>query len=308
MNLRELSKKINIKGTLLYNEPMSLHTSFKIGGPADIFFKPEDTGDLKTIFSFCLSEGLPYFILGAGANILVSDKGIRGTVIDMSEINSISIKDTSLCASAGLPISRASEIAGKRNLSGMEFIYSMPGSVGGSLWMNARCYGKSVSEILVSAELLTDKLEFINYKAGSSEFGYKISPFQRINAVITKAVFNLKRGEYSRITSKMREIEKDRRSKGHFLFPSAGSVFKNNRSFGTPTGKIIEKAGLKGFSLGGAKISDFHANIIINAGNAKADDVLRLIEIIEERVFERFGFKLEREIILAGEWQKGRRE
>ena len=106
----------------------------------------------------------------------------------------------------------------------------------------------------------------------------------------------------------MREIEKDRRSKGHFLFPSAGSVFKNNRSFGTPTGKIIEKAGLKGFSLGGAKISDFHANIIINTGNAKADDVLRLIELIEERVFERFGFKLEREIILAGEWQKGRME
>jgi len=308
MNLRELSKKINIKGTLLYDEPMSLHTSFKIGGPADLFFKPLDIEDLRIIFSFCLSEKLPFFILGSGANILVSDRGIRGAVIDMSNIKSISIKGTFLSASAGLPISTAAALAGENNLSGMEFIYSMPGSVGGSLWMNARCYGKSISEILVSAELLTDKLELVTFKAKSGGFGYKLSPFQKMDAIIINAVFRLKKGKSTEITSRMEQIEEDRRKKGHFLFPSAGSVFKNNRSFGMPTGEIIEKAGLRSYSQGGAKISDYHANIIINNGNAKAAEVLKLIELIEERVFNRFGFKLEREIILAGEWRESRRE
>lgn len=308
MNLRELSKKINIKGTVNYNEPMRLHTSFKIGGPADIFFIPADIEDLKNIYSFCLTENIPCFILGSGANILVSDRGVRGAVIDMSSIKSISIDGTSLSAEAGLPISKAAAIAGENGLSGMEFIYAMPGSVGGSLWMNARCYGKSISEILVSAELLTDKLELIKYRKKSHDFGYKRSPFQKMHTVIIEAVFRLKRGKSTEIASKMEQIEADRREKGHFLFPSAGSVFKNNRAFGMPTGEIIEKAGLRGYQLGGAQVSDYHANIIINRDNASAEDVLKLIEFTEKRVFNKFGFRLEREVILAGEWPEIRRD
>ncbi|NOY08831.1 MAG: UDP-N-acetylmuramate dehydrogenase [Spirochaetes bacterium] len=307
MNLRELTKKINIKGRLFFDEPMEKHTTFRIGGPADLFCIPEDIEDLKVFFSFCMEEDIPYFTLGAGANILVSDMGIRGAVIDLSLLNGIKFDGTYLSVSAGTLISEASRYAEEKSLTGMEFIYSMPGSTGGSLWMNARCYGRSVSDILDSAEILTENLTVRKYQAKREDFGYKVSPFRKMKGIIINASFRLSQGTKKEISEKMAQIKVDREKKGHFLFPSAGSVFKNNRDFGMPAGKIIEKTGLRGFTIGGAKVSDYHANIIVNTGGARASDVLRLIELVENRVFKQFGFKLEREILLAGQWQHGDR-
>ncbi len=312
-NLRNIMEKINIserfKGTILTKEPMKNHTSFQIGGPADIFIVPRDKDDTIEILNILRELSIPYFILGTGTNILVSDKGIREAVIDLTNLRGISISGTSITALAGTPISDVAKSAMEASLTGMEFIYSMPGSTGGAVWMNARCYGKSISDVLDSVEYieLTDKssaegIKLKREKAKREDFGYKKSPFQGKQRVIVSASFKLTKGEQQKIAEKMARIKRDREEKGHFLYPCAGSVFKNNRAFGIPTGKIIEKIGLKGYRIGDAQIAEFHGNIIINRGNASATDVLKLIELIEKKVFEHLRFKLEREILLVGEW------
>ncbi len=309
-NLRNIVEKINIskrfKGTILTDEPMRFHTSFRIGGPADIFAIPADVKDLIEILKLCEELSIPYFILGEGANILVADRGIRGTVIDLGKLKGIEISGTSIRALSGTPISDVSQAARDFSLTGMEFIYAMPGSTGGAVWMNARCYGKSVSEVLDSVEYIEispeGEVKSKTEKIRKEDFGYKTSPFQGKKQIITGTTFSLSPGKKENITEEMERIKEDREKKGHFLYPCAGSVFKNNRAFGLPTGKIIERTGLKGYSVGDAQIATFHANIIINRGNASATEVLKLIELTEKKVFEKFGFKLEREILLVGEW------
>ncbi len=329
-NLRDILEKINtnphFRGSVLLNEPMKLHTSFKIGGPADIFLIPETAEDIIFLTNLCNDLSLPYFILGAGANILVSDKGIRGIVISLDRFRGVSLQNlysngplssaqnhpstedhsfVYIQALAGTPISDVSQAALKEGLTGLEFIYSMPGSTGGAVWMNARCYGKSVSDVLFAVEYLDtskNQTELKQEIVNKEQFGYKLSPFQGKKDLILSATFRLSKGNQKSIKKEMERIKSDRETKGHFLYPCAGSVFKNNRAFGMPTGKIIEKTGLKGYKIGGAQIAPFHANIIINTGKASATDVLKLVELIEEKVFNRFGFELEREIIPVGEW------
>jgi len=302
INVRKLAEKINIKGRLLFEEPMRYHTSFKIGGPADLFVMPSGQEELKRILAACFENSIPFFILGSGANILVSDSGIRGVVIDMENIRGIEVEGRRVSSYAGTPMTDLSLEACNNSLSGLEFIYSMPGSVGGSVWMNARCYGKSISDVLERVTIFDRNLFLQELKVKKDDFGYKVSPFQKTREIILKATFRLKPGKREESQREMDRVRRDRETKGHFLFPSAGSVFKNNRDFGMPTGKLLEKAGLKGLQVGEARISDFHANIIINTGKARASDVRELIEIAEEKVLEKFGFRLEREIIFVGEW------
>ncbi len=309
-NLRNIVEKINIskrfKGTILTNEPMKFHTSFRIGGPAEIFVIPRDRDDIAEILKVCKKFSIPYFILGEGANILVSDMGISGMVIDLTQLRGIKVSGTSIEALSGTPISDVSRAARDASLTGMEFIYSMPGSTGGAVWMNARCYGKSISEVLDSVEYVeispNGETNIKRERINKRDFGYKKSPFQKREQIITSATFKLSHGEREKIAEEMRKVEEDRKRKGHFLYPCAGSVFKNNRAFGMPTGEIIEQTGLKGYRIGDAEIAPFHANIIINKGNASATDVLKLIELVEKKVFNTFGFKLEREILLVGRW------
>ncbi len=293
-----------MQSPVLFNESMSSHTSFRIGGPADVFVTPQNLEELKKIYYLCLQEEVPFFLLGAGANSLVSDRGIRGIVIDLSLFSGSFFEPQKelFGAHCGMAISQASEQARHRALSGMEFIYSMPGSVGGSIWMNARCYGFSVSDILAEVELLDNSLQLKRLKVSDEEFGYKKSPFQSTDSIILKGFFRLLPGKREQITEKMEEYKLDREKKGHFLYPCAGSIFKNNRNFGRPTGKIIDSLGLKGYRFGGAEISAAHANLIVNTGKSKAADVLNLIEFIEEKVYAVFGYKLEREILLIGDW------
>ncbi|MEE8440501.1 MAG: UDP-N-acetylmuramate dehydrogenase [Spirochaetia bacterium] len=306
--LKKSDPKINITGELRFHESMAGHTTFKVGGPADVFAIPADEGDIVEILRFAESESIPTFILGGGANILVADAGIRGIVIDMGRFDSITAappKDgtTVLSVGAGLPVSRASAWAADHGLGGLEFIYSMPGSVAGAVWMNARCYDAEVYDILSHVDLLSRTGHASRYQPKAEDFAYKHSPFQGTDSIMTSVGFALRPADRQSLWKEMKDHESDRTAKGHFAAPCAGSVFKNNRAFGRPSGAIIDGLGLRGFSIGGAKVSDLHANIIINADNASAADIRAVSDHLAREVKERLGFRLEREILLVGEWE-----
>jgi len=296
-----------------FNEPMKDHTTFKVGGTADCWVQPKGEG----FYDFCVSllyharlAGVKIFILGGGANIVVSDKGIRGIVLDM---NAWKGESESTCASeeikvfkSGTGINEAADLAASEGLSGFEFLAGMPGTIGGAVWMNARCYESEVSDILLSAEYIVwEQGSFINKiikKEDLKEFGYKKSPFQKMDCLILNAAFSLKKGSKEKILAEMEKNKKDRKEKGHYLFPSAGSAFKNNRDFGKPAGRIIDELGLKGFRKGDAQIAPFHGNIVINTGYASALDIRDLMDETALKVKSETGFDLEPEIIFAGEW------
>ncbi len=309
-NVENILKKINIRGQVLLNEPMSRHTSFKIGGPADIYASPLNEEELTAIFRSVRGSGIPVFILGGGANILVSDLGIRGLVVDMGALADIGFHSTRTMveAGAGARISDVASVAAQHCLSGMEFIFRMPGSVGGAFWMNARCYGRSISELSGWVDYLDGSLDKKRMDISSDLFSYKKSPFQGNSAILLRAAFQLSKGLSENIQAEMTRIEEDRRAKGHFALPSAGSVFKNNRDFGQPTGRILDALGLRGMQKGDAQISPLHANIIVNNGAARAADVRYLIRHARKRAFQEKKIILEPEIRFVGEWTEGEGE
>jgi UDP-N-acetylmuramate dehydrogenase len=307
-NVGKIPKKINLPCPVSYNEPMSLHTSFRIGGPADMFITPGSLEQAAEVYGLLNDRGTPTFILGAGANILVSDLGIRAAVIDMSSLQGCSLSrtepNTTLEALAGTGMSDVSALALDHGLSGLEFIYAMPGSVGGSVWMNARCYGRSISEALVRVQYVEPSGAIATMDIEQDQFGYKSSPFQDRDCLILKAAFALHPGDKEAMRGRMESIKRDRELKGHFRYPCAGSIFKNNRDFGNPTGKLIDALGLKGRRIGGACVSQLHGNIIVNTADATAEQVLQLIRLLEAEVRGAHGFQLEREILLVGQWRE----
>lgn len=306
-NVENIVKKINIDGPVLTNEFMRAHTSFRIGGPADIYVRPQHEADLITLFRVLEGSEVPVFILGGGANILVSDLGIRGIVVDMTDISAIEVRGTIVITEAGAPISNLARVAEQHALKGLEFIYRMPGSTGGALWMNARCYGKSISDLPGWVEYLDPALERRRMEISPEDFSYKKSPFQENGAILLRAGFRLEKGDREKIRKEMERIEQDRLSKGHFDYPSAGSVFKNDRSLGRPSGKILDELGLRGMCRGDAQVSPVHANIIVNTGNATAADVRSLIAYARDLAYEKMRISLEPEIRFIGEWPEGGR-
>ncbi len=303
-NVRHSAERINIEGSIEFDVPMAPYTSFRVGGPAEIFIHPKNWQDVQHAMVWADTQGLPFFLLGGGANILVADEGIPGVVVHTRSLNGIEIDGSLVTAEAGAEISLVAESAAGADLTGLEFIFRMPGSVGGAVWMNARCYGVSLNERLAWVDLLDADGNPRRYHPREEDFAYKKSPFQKGRPVITRAGFTLKPGSPEKIRALMDEHARDRESKGHFRYPSAGSVFKNDRSFGMPTGKLIDTAGLKGKRIGGAMIAPFHGNIIVNTGSATASDILALIQLAEEKVDEIFGFRLEREVLLVGTWNR----
>jgi len=297
-----------------YEEPMSEHTTFKVGGPADCWIYPVGEG----FTSFCVDlltharkDNIPVFILGAGANIVVSDNGIRGIVLDMNDwtgesVWSISAGEEEIILKSGTSIDAACDIAAAAGLSGLEFLAGMPGTIGGALWMNARCYGKEIADVLKWIEVIAKDehneytIKRIEIETIINSFGYKKSPFQEMDCIIISASFNLKKGEKEKILLEMDKNREDRYEKGHYQFPSAGSAFKNNQQFGKPTGQIIDELGLKGMKKGGAQIAPFHGNIVINTGNAKASDIHALMDEVAAKVKEKTGFILEPEVLFVG--------
>lgn len=287
---------------------MAEHTTFKVGGPADLYVRPETADEVTRIIYAAREASIPLFVLGGGANILVSDRGIRGIVLDTSAFSSARFEaqpdgTTLFRAGAGMAVSDASAEAAGHNLAGMAFIFAMPGSVGGAVWMNARCYGASVSDILVHVDFIDEAGSFHHYLPREEDFAYKVSPFQGRSTVILEAGFRLLPGSADVLWKEMHEVEADRERKGHFAAPCAGSVFKNNREFGAPSGRIIDGLGLRGFRIGGAKVSDLHANIVVNSGNATAADIKAVIDHLQQAVLREHGFLLDPEVLLVGDWQ-----
>jgi UDP-N-acetylmuramate dehydrogenase len=316
--------------TVRYDEPMYRHTTFKAGGPADLWVRPGR--DIFPEYAAALLKAaggaeVPVFILGAGANILVSDRGIRGITLDTASWRGIGKREdrgTPQEARAGFSVRVCSgtSVDGLvdrlmiRGLSGLEFLAGMPGLVGGALWMNARCYGKSVSDVLLETEIIDYNYSY-NYRKpentpealnriwvpfSAGDFGYKKSPFQNRKALILSARFAVSFRNASEIRKEVMEHRRDREEKGHYRYPSAGSAFKNNRAFGAPTGKIIDDLGLRGLRSGGAQVAPWHGNIFINTGHASAADIRSLMDEVRRRVKEEKGFDLESEVIFAGDW------
>ena len=300
--VRELAARIKIAGALRFGEPLADHTSFRIGGPADLYAAPSSVEELTLILAETARAGLPCFILGGGTNLLVSDRGIRGVVVDLTALDGVQSDGTLLSALGGTQVSAVSEAALRQGLAGLEFAYSLPGTVGGAVWMNARCFEREVSDVVEFVDYLDADLVTRRHAIDRSQWRYKVSPFQSMRGVILRAGFRLAAGETRAIETRMKGHRADRESKGHFLYPCAGSVFKNNRAFGAPTGQIIDSLGLKGRAIGGAQVAPYHGNIVINTGGATARDVLSLIELMEEEALRARGFRLEREVILAGDW------
>jgi UDP-N-acetylmuramate dehydrogenase len=303
----KILEKINIKGSIRRKEPLSRHTTFRIGGPADLFLQPADPGELPALFALLRGEGVPVFPLGGGANILVSDRGIRGAVLDLSELRGGRRADgpegePRLEFLAGTPVSAACEQACRLGLSGLEFLYAMPGSVGGAVWMNARCYSRSISDVLAEVQVAEPGGDLRMHLPDPEQFDYKLSPYQGMDALILRACFRLQEGDPRAIQAAMQANRADREAKGHFLWPCAGSVWKNNRSFGEPTGRILDSLGCKGLRVGDAAVSDQHANIIVNLGQATAAQVLELMRLVEARVLEARGYRLEREVLPVGDF------
>ena len=300
--VNKLLDKINITGDLRAGEPMSVHTTFKVGGPADVFASPANAADIVTLLKFAEEAGLQWFVLGGGANLLVADRGIRGLVIDMRAFDELRREGNELVLGAGLPVSDAAVAAAELGLGGLDFLYSMPGSVGGAVWMNARCYGRSVDEILSGVAYIDERHRLQYYVPRRQDFAYKRSPFQTRRTVMYETRFRLHPEDPAELRRRMQTYYDDRAAKGHFSSPSAGSVFKNNHAFGAPTGKLLDQLGLRGYRVGGAKVSDLHANIVINTGNASAAEIRAVIEHMQAEAETRLGFELEREVLFAGEW------
>ena len=283
------------------NEPMSAHTTFKIGGPADIFIKPASENAVSKIISFCNEREIPFYVLGNGSNLLVSDLGVEGAVIHiagglsdctLSGVNEIS------CGS-GLRLSLLCSYALEKGLTGLEFAWGIPGLVGGAVYMNAGAYDSEISNVITECRAVTMDGKFETLSLDKMKLGYRTSIFkEKKNRVITSAKFQLYPGDPELIRNRMDELMQRRKSKQPLEFPSAGSTFK--RPTGNFAGTLIEMCGLKGFSIGGAQVSEKHAGFVINTGDATASDVRRLIESVSEKVFLETSIKLEPEVEFIG--------
>jgi UDP-N-acetylmuramate dehydrogenase len=315
--VRDFLEKINIKAMIEYDAPMAAHTSFAIGGPADALVRPRDPESAAALLAAARGEGIPVFVLGAGANILVGDRGIRGIVLDTSLLaglrdgngsGSTSPDDGTavLVAGAGLSMDALCLEALARGQGGLEDFAGMPGSVGGSVFMNARCYEREVAEVLVWAEALMGDGRVERWFPGPEDWGYKRSPFmpggRAEGGLVLGAAFRTAPDDPARLAAVMRARRADREAKGHYRMPSAGSGFKNDRSLGRPSGKILDELGLRGRRIGGAMVSPWHANIFVNAGGATASDMLALVELASGEAMRALGARLVPEVIFVGEF------
>ncbi len=288
-----------VSGLVKTQEPMSRHTSFQIGGPADLYLQPQTTTELISALTLLKEKGIPYFLLGRGTNILVGDGGYRGAVIGLAgDFMQFSYEGTIVRSGAAVPLPRLAGNACKREMSGLEFATGIPGSVGGALFMNAGAHGRSVGDILVDAEILDcAALSLHTFRASDLMLSYRTSGIAE-GSVVCFARFALSPGKMEDIERKRREFTDFRRLRQPRQ-PSAGSIFKNPPQ--DAAGRLIEAAGLKGRRSGGAKISEIHANFIVNCGNATATDVLTLIEWAKEAVDRKFGISLALEIQVLGD-------
>lgn len=286
---------------LFWDEPMKNHTTFRIGGPADCLAVPHTIDEAEKVIRSCRQEGVPCFIMGNGSNLLVSDQGFRGVVVQLyKEFAGIETEGTLIRAQAGASLARIAAEALRNGLEGFEFAAGIPGTLGGACIMNAGAYGGEMKDVLREVTVLTLEGERKIFHREELDMGYRTSRASREGAVVLEAVLQLKKGEESRIREKMEDLKERRISKQPLEYPSAGSTFK--RPEGYFAGKLIQDAGLRGFRVGDAMVSEKHCGFVINCGNATAADVAELIRQIQEKVKETSGVTLEPEVRRLGEF------
>ena len=289
----------NICGTVLLNEPMSLHTSFRTGGPAEVFIKAESTENIISAIDIAKKYNKQYIITGNGSNILVKDGGIDGIVINIgNEMSKIKCDGTKIYAQAGAMLSALATAAADEELTGLEFASGIPGTVGGAVFMNAGAYDGEIKDIIEYADVIDSEGNTHRLIKDELELSYRHSVIAEKNMIVVGAMFNLNKGIKKNITDKMADFAKRRRDKQPLNYPSAGSTFK--RPEGYFAGKLIDDSGLKGKTVGGAQVSEKHAGFVVNIGNATSGDIITLMEFCIETVYNKFGVKLEPEVRILG--------
>ena len=301
VNIKQHFQEILGNDRVLEAEPMGKHTTFRIGGPADLFVAPENTDEIKKLIAICKEEEVPYFILGNGSNLLVSDKGYRGVIIQLyRSFGQITLKENEIHAQAGALLSGIAAMAREASLTGFEFAGGIPGTLGGAVVMNAGAYGGEMKDVLKEVTVLTPEGEVVTLQARELQMGYRTSIIKESGYIVLEAVISLKKGDQDEIKSRMQELAGMRSSKQPLSYPSAGSTFK--RPEGYFAGKLIMDSGLRGYQVGGAQVSEKHCGFVINAGNATAKDVTTLMADVQRIVMEKFGVKLEPEVKFLGEF------
>ena len=284
---------------LTKGELLSRHTSFAIGGPAALFARPKDRDELQRLYALCIAENIQPVFLGSGTNVLAPDEGLERLVIQTRGVGEINHLGGGLFrADCGATLARLAQTAAKEGFTGLEFAHGIPGSVGGGVLMNAGAYGGELKDVCVSVQWMKNDGEVVGVSGEDAMFAYRESLFSKAGGLILSADFQLLPGAGEQITAKMSELALKRRTSQPLDMPSAGSTFK--RPVGGYAAALIDKAGLKGFSVGGAQVSEKHAGFIVNKGGATCADVLELIEQIQKIVFETGGIRIEPEVKLLG--------
>ena len=285
-------------------ESMASHTTFRIGGLADCFVQLENTEQLIKVQKYLSQVGVPFFVLGNGSNLLVSDAGFRGVILQIgSKMNRVTVEGNVIVAQAGASMAQIARTAMEHELTGMEFASGIPGTIGGGVVMNAGAYGGELSQIVTQVNVVNSEGGIMELDNETMEFGYRTSTIRNNPFTVTEVILRLEKGDRRQIRERMEELAAKRREKQPLEYPSAGSTFK--RPAGHYAGQLIMEAGLRGFQCGGAKVSDKHCGFVINTGNATAEDVRKLIREVQARVRDQFNVDLETEVLFLG-WEKNR--
>lgn len=303
LNIKEILEKSKLnKENLYYDEPMAKHTSFKIGGPADVFIKVDNIEELKETLDLSKKNQIPLTIIGNGSNILVTDKGIRGITAKLN-LKDIEIKNENnkqiIKVEAGVPVGLLAQKLLKEEITGFEELSGIPGTIGGAVIMNAGAHGKELKDILKKVTAMDYNGNIHEFTNEECQFSYRNSRFQKEKHIILQATLELEKGNSTEIKEKMDEYMQFRKEKQPIEYPNAGSTFKRGEDF--VTAKLIDEAGLKGYKVGGAQVSEKHAGFIVNVDNATAKDVIELTDYIKEKIEEKFGKKINLEIQIIGE-------
>ena len=298
MTLQEIFAGCTAK-PLLAEEPMAKHTSFRIGGPADLMAMPQSEQELQQLLQRAGESKVPVTLIGNGSNLLVRDKGIRGLVIKLGNmLNDVVADGCTLTFGSGVSLAAASRKAAELGLSGMEFAVGIPGSIGGAVYMNAGAYDGQMKDVVTSVTVLDEAGNIRILGRDELDMGYRTSAVAKHNMIVLQVIIELKAGDKEQIKDRMNQLSELRKQKQPLEYPSAGSTFK--RPEGYFAGKLIADAGLKGYSIGGAAVSEKHAGFVVNMGGATAKDVVELTDYIKKRIIEQFGVTLELEIKKVG--------
>lgn len=280
-------------------EPMKKHTTFRIGGEADLFLRMENPHQLKEVQNYLQKLGMPYYILGNGSNLLVSDEGYRGVILEIADkMNTIRVEGNSIIAQAGALMSKIAHVAYEHGLTGFEFAAGIPGTIGGGVVMNAGAYGGELKNVVTTVEVLDQNGDFLSLDNQTMEFGYRTSILKKHPFIVTEVRMELQEGCKDEIKATMDDLAAKRREKQPLEYPSAGSTFK--RPEGHFAGKLIMDAGLRGYQVGGAQVSEKHCGFVINKGEATAADVKQLVADVQQEVKKQFDVELEPEVIFLG--------